>query len=248
MKKIFLTGVLVGILNFAQAIPVNAPTGMTGTGALDGTYAYLWDVGSINLAAGQQIIGASITFTGVSETLKGNGNDISVDFGRIFSGMGFSGTGSGVPTSLTSLPTAGNFKTYTDNDASGDAFKKNLTTTTTGKPYENAYNLGTEAFPTLNVAQTFTFNFTTNELAALNNYITGLWGFEIDPDCHFNVGSICFNYTVGPTNNVKAPDASVTAGLLGLAVLGMFVAHRRFANSFNSKTLGAPLPKSCSDC
>jgi hypothetical protein len=237
MKKIFLTSALLGILNFAQAITINAPSDMTGTGALVGTYAYLWDVGPINLSAGQQITSASITFTGVTETLSGNGNDISVDAGSIFSGMGFSGTGSGVPTSITSLPAAGTDKSYTDNDASGDAFQKDINS---GK----AVNLGTELFPKLNVAQTFTFTFfTTSELAALNSYITGLWGFEIDPDCHFNVTNICFTYTVGTTNKTKAPDAPATAGLLGLVLLGMFVARRKFVTSFEAKDNNASFPE-----
>jgi hypothetical protein len=236
MKRILLIGVLLGISNLAQAITINAPSDMIGNGALIGTYAYLWDVGSLGIPTGDQITSASISFSGVSETASGNGNDISVDFGRIFSGMSFSGTGTGVKNNQLSgyLPGGGSDSTtnYVDNDAPGDAFQNNTTVKSNG--YYNAYNLGVQSFPKLNVTTNFTFTFTTNELSALDNYITGLWGFEIDPDCHFNVGAISFNYTVGPTNNVRtAPDVPATAGLLGLALVGMLIVHRKFTTNFD---------------
>jgi hypothetical protein len=233
MKKIFLTVALLGILKFAQATPigvgtytVSAPADMVGTGALVGTYAYLWDVGNITLDTGDQITSASISFTGVEETASGNGNDISVDMGIITNGMaGLTGT----------APKAGTNSIYTDNDALGDAFTNNITN-------NKAVRLGTQLFPKLNVLTNFSYAFTTNELADLSSYITGLWGFEIDPDCHFDVSAICFTYTVGPTNKVKAPDAPTTAGLLGLAMLVMFIVRRKFVTSLiiQNKSVSAP--------
>jgi hypothetical protein len=238
MKKVFLIAAFIGVLRLSEAITINAPSDLIGNGSLVGTYAYLWDVGSLVIPTGDQITSASISFTGVKETASGNGNDISVDFGRIFSGMSFSGTGTGVKNNqLTGyLPGAGTDSTtnFIDNDALGDAFLQNTTIKSNG--YYNAYSLGKQSFPTLNVTTNFTFNFTTNELAALDNYVTGLWGFEIDPDCHFDVGAICFNYTVGPTNNTRtAPDAPATAGLMGLSLLAMFVFHRKTAKFFSPK-------------
>jgi hypothetical protein len=246
MKTIFLIGALLGVFNLSEAIPINAPSDMIGTGSLVGTYAYLWDVGSLVIPKGDQITSASISFTSVTETAGGSGNDISVDFGRIFSGMSFSGTGTGVKSGqLTGyLPGAGKDSTtnYVDNDALGDAFSQNNTIKSNG--YYNAYSLGKQSFPSLNVTTNFTFNFTTNELAALDNYVTGLWGFEIDPDCHFNVGAICFNYTIGPTNNVRpAPDAPATAGLISLSLLGMLIVHAKFAKNFSRKNFNASLLK-----
>jgi hypothetical protein len=235
MKKFFLIGALIGIFRLADAITINAPSDMIGTGALVGTYAYLWDVGPLIIPTGDQITSASISFTGVKETASGSGNDISVDFGRIFSTMaGLTGN----------MPKAGTNSIYTDNDALGDAFLQNTMTKTNG--YYNAYSLGKQLFPSLNVTTNFTFNFTTNELAALDNYITGpgLWGFEIDPDCHFDVGAICFNYTIGPTNNVRtAPDAPATAGLLGLSLLGMLIVRDKFAKNFGQKNFNASFVK-----
>jgi hypothetical protein len=246
MKKIFLIGALVGVFSLSEAIPINAPADMIGTGSLVGTYAYLWDVGPLVIPKGDQITSASISFTSVTETAGGSGNDISVDFGRIFSGMSFSGTGTGVKSGqLTGyLPGAGTDSTtnYIDNDALGDAFLQNTTIKSNG--YYNAYSLGKQSFPSLNVTTNFTFTFTTNELAALDNYVTGLWGFEIDPDCHFNVGALCFNYTIAPTNNVRtAPDAPATAGLVGLSLLGMLIVHAKFAKNFSLKNFNASLIK-----
>jgi hypothetical protein len=206
MKKLILAGILLGTLNFAQAstIDINAP--LSGTGALNGTYAYLW---SVPLNA--DVTSASITFTAIVETLTGNGNDISVDVGSFI----------GMTVGQSSAPTAGNVSTVTDYDAYGDAFLKN---TTGSNP--TATHLGTESFPSLNVSETFSYNI---DPATLNAYINaGNWGFEIDPDCHFNVGSIVFSYTTATvTNKTSVPDNAATVALLGLSFLGLLAVRRK---------------------
>jgi hypothetical protein len=209
MKKLFLAGVLFGALNLAQATTINAPSGMVGSNVLVGTYAYLWSV-----PLNQAVTGASITFSSVTETASGNGNDISVDVGSFI----------GMTVGQSSAPASGNYSILTDNDAKGDAFAAN----TTGlKP--TAINLGTEPFPTLNVAETWAYTFSAAQLLALNTYISaGNWGFEIDPDCHFNVGGITFTYTTGVTNKTSVPDHSTTAVLLGLTLLGLLAVRRKF--------------------
>ena len=209
MKKLLLAGVLLGALNFAQATTISAPSGMIGTSALIGTYAYLWSV-----PLDQDVTSASITFTAVTETHSGNGNDISVDVGSFI----------GMAVDQSKAPTSGNYSKITDNDAKGDAFAAN----TTGiKP--TAINLGTEPFPSLNVAQTWTYTFTAAQLLALNSYISaGNWGFEIDPDCYFTVGGITFNYTTETNKSIGVPDNSTTAILLGLAFFGLFAFRRKF--------------------
>jgi len=206
MKKIFLVGTLFGALNFAQATTINAPSGMIGTGALVGTYAYLWSV-----PLNQDVTSASITFSGITETLSGNGNDISVDVGSFI----------GMAVGQSSAPTSGNYSTIYDGDALGDAFKANTTGSTPSATY-----LGTEKFPSLNVSQSWIFSI---DAATLNNYINaGNWGFEIDPDCHFNVTGITFTYTTATvTNKTSVPDNSTTAALLGLAFLGMMAVRRK---------------------
>jgi len=209
MKKIFLAGILFGALNFAQASTISAPSGMIGTGALIGTYAYLWSV-----PLNQDVTSASITFSSVTETLSGNGNDISVDVGSFI----------GMAVDQSKAPTSGNYSTVTDNDAPGDAFAAN----TTGVD-PTAINLGTQLFPKLNVAETWTYTFTAAQLVALNSYINaGNWGFEIDPDCHFTVGGITFNYTPATVvTKTSVPDHATTAGLLGLTFVGLMAFRRK---------------------
>jgi VPDSG-CTERM motif len=209
MKKIFLVALLFGSLSFAHATSVGAPGGMIGTGALNGTYAYLW---SVPVAGPQNVTAASITFTAITETHGGNGNDISVDFGS-FVGIG-------------TVPTSGNFTKITDNDASGDAFQPNVTA---GK----AVHLGTRLFPSLNVSQTWTYIFSGAQLMALNTYIAaGNWGFEIDPDCTFDVGGIKFDYTSQTTtNHVSVPDSMTTFGLLGISLLGLLAIRRKLCTN-----------------
>lgn len=209
MKKLFLAGVILSALNFAQAIDISAPSGMVGTGALVGTYAYLWSV-----PLSSDVSSASITFSSVTETLRGNGNDISVDVGGFL----------GMSVGQSSAPTSGNYSTIYDGDALGDAFSAN----TTGIK-ATAFNLGTQLFPSLGVAESWTYTFTAAQLVVLNSYIgAGNWGFEIDPDCHFTVGGITFTYTAGVTNKVSVPDNSTTAALLGLSVLGLLAVRRKF--------------------
>jgi hypothetical protein len=206
MKKLFLAGILLGSLSLAKADSININAPLSGTGTLNGTYAYLWSV-----PLNTDVTSASITFTAIVETLKGNGNDISVDVGSFI----------GMAVGQSSAPTAGNVGTITDNDAWGDAFYKN---TIGSNP--TATHLGTQGFPSLNVSETFTYNI---DPATLNAYINaGNWGFEIDPDCHFNVGSITFSYTTATvTNKTSVPDNAATVALLGLSFLGLLAVRRK---------------------
>ena len=210
MKKIIITTALLGIASIAFATstsPITAPSGMIGTGALDGTYAYTWTVASGALVPGSVVDSASITFTGIKLTSVASG-DLNVDLGRVFSGM---------TAKPSTLPTAGNYGTFTDNDAPGDAFAANITA-------GNAMLLGKTTLAQ-NVAQTWTYTFNSAELTALNSYASqGSWGFLIDPDCVFNVGNIQFTYTTAPNG---VPDGGTTAMLLGAAMLGLGWAKRR---------------------
>jgi len=56
-------------------------------------------------------------------------------------------------------------------------------------------------------------------LAALDGYMAdGAWGLEIDPDCHFDVGSISISYDVS-TGSV--PDGGSTMAMLGVSLIGL---------------------------
>jgi hypothetical protein len=203
----------LGLVTEARAASINAPSGMTGSGALNGTYAYTWTVASASspLASGQTVDSASITFSNIKLTSTSSGS-LYFDLGRVFSGM------DAKPS--TGLPTPGNYGTYQDNDASGDAFSGNVTA-------GNADRLGSSQPVSLtkNVAQSWTYTFTSADLTALNTYAgLGSWGFLIDPDCSFDVGGITFNYT---TKTNCTPDGGTTAMLLGAAMMGLGWAKRR---------------------
>ena len=208
MKKIIITTALLGITSIAFATSANVPAGLIGTGALDGLYAYTWTVASGALVSGSTVNSATLTFNNVVLTSVASG-DLSVDLGRVFSGMA---------AKPSTLPTPGNYGTYTDNDASGDAFAANITS-------GNATHLGTTTLSKNVVVPTISYTFTSAELSALNSYASqGSWGFLIDPDCIFNVGGISFTYT---TTSNGVPDGGTTAMLLGAAMLGLGWAKRR---------------------
>src|ERR1035441_9908421 len=103
----------LGLVTEARAACINAP--MIGTGALNGTYAYTWTVASGALVSGQTVDSASITFSNIKLTSTQSGY-LYFDLGRVFATM---------IAKPSTLPTPGNYGTYTDNDASGDAFKGN---------------------------------------------------------------------------------------------------------------------------
>ena len=196
----------LGLVTEARAASINAPSGMIGTGALNGTYAYTWTVASGALVSGQTVDSASITFSNIKLTSTQNGW-LYFDLGRVLKGM---------VAEPSTLPTPGNYGTYTDNDASGDAFKLNAPVNA------DLLNSSQPVSLTKNVAQSWTYTFTS---AALNTYAgLGSWGFLIDPDCSFDVGGITFNYT---TTTNCTPDGGTTAMLLGAAMLGLGWAKRR---------------------
>jgi hypothetical protein len=216
MRKLFFAGAIFGVLNFAQATAVNAPSSLIGKNALNASYAYLWTAP----VAAQDITSATITFTGVTRTGSGHGNDISVDIGSFL----------GMSVGQSSVKASGGLGIVKDKGAAGDAFKSNITG---GK----AVTLGTQYFPSLKAPQTWTYTFTADQLVLLNSYISaGNWGFEIDPDGKFTVGGITFNYATSQIPPPKTtggtvatvPDSMTTFGLLSASLLVLLTARRIF--------------------
>ena len=234
MKKLILISFGIGVLNLAQATSytyatytVNAPSSL---GTLVGTYAYEWGVSITSLSAGQTITSATLSFNGVVLTATGNGNNIYA--------------------SLLNLNDSG-VTQYTDNDAYGDYFSstKFKGTTASNGDYKNLTGSKPPSgyYTSLGVSQTFylnkpaqdwidpltgTFNpltgVTTGELAILNaDALDGNFDIGIDPDCHYNIGSITFTYTVATP--VSVPDTATTAGLLGMSFLGLLAFRRKLA-------------------
>ena len=206
-------GVFVASLNFAQATTINAPSGLIGTGALNGNYAYLWTVASGNLASsGQTVNSVTVTFNNIVETITGSGNDITIDVGSFVN----------MAVDKSYVPAVGSYSgnAISDGDATGDAFQANITA-------GDAVRLGMMSFSSTYVSQNLSVTLTGSELSALQGYMNaGAWGLEIDPDCHFNVGSISLSYTTTGTN-LGVPDSASTLGLLGFCFAGLFFFRRQ---------------------
>jgi hypothetical protein len=225
MKKLILIGLGIGVLNLAQATSytyatytVNAPSSL---GTLVGTYAYEWGVSITPLSAGQTITSAKLSFNGVVLTATGNGDNIYA--------------------SLLNLSDSG-VTQYTDNDVPGDFFSSStFTGTSSSSSYyqtHSHHSLPSGYYTSLGQSQQFSLNaspanwtidpFTSGELGALNtDALDGNFDIGIDPDCHYNIQSITFTYTV--STPVSVPDTATTAGLLGMSFLGLLAFRRKLA-------------------
>ena len=64
MKKLILIGITAGIASLAQATSVTLDSGT----ALNGTYAYLYNVNSISLPSGYSIGDATLSFNSITLT------------------------------------------------------------------------------------------------------------------------------------------------------------------------------------
>lgn len=201
MKKIcFIVGLVCALTaTHASAITIvntiNAPASLIGTSVLNGYNAYSWAI-SPTVAPGQQIASATVNFNNVTLTVANS------------SGTGF------LYTDLLMLGGSG-ATTYTDYDAAGDYFS--------GK--YSSVNLGTQFFASVGTTLSWSYVLNSSQLVTLNNLLAGS-GFSlgIDPDCHYSVGGLSFDYTT-KSNNV--PDGATTVGLLGLSLLGLEIFRRK---------------------
>jgi hypothetical protein len=199
MKKLLLIGTLAAISGLVHATTINAPSTLIGSDALSGENAYSWGI-SIPLASGQTITSAEVDFTSVT-----------------LSAANGSGTGYLYTDLLKS--TATGVTTKTDNDAPGDYWA------TSGLTYTS---LGSQFFKSVGTTLSFSYVFTTSQLAALNSYLSaGTFNIGIDPDCHYTVGGLCFTYTTSTPHNNNVPDATATACLLMLGLGGLEIFRRQ---------------------
>ena len=88
------------------------------------------------------------------------------------------------------------------------------------------YVPGTTVYDT----ESWTFTFTGSLLTTLQNDMQTLGGFDIgiDPDCHYDVGSIVLDYKV---TNRSVPDAASTLTLLGAGLPGLALINRKLCVS-----------------
>lgn len=199
MKKISIICILAAACGLANANTVPAPGALTGVNALSGESAYSWGI-PITLGAGQSISAASLVFNNVTLTAAN-----SSGHGILYSDL--------LKSSLTGV------HTYTDNDAPGDYFAGVYSSA-------NIVSLGSQYFAKVGTTLSWTVTFNSVQLAALNQFlVNGIFDLGFDPDCHYTVDSICFNYTTTP---VSTPDTATTVYLLGLGLLSLEVVRRKF--------------------
>ena len=181
--------VLGGVFT-AQATPITLKFSPTGLGTMDGTYAYKWGI-NWTVPTDNVITAASLAYTDVKLTTYGINNP-----GILWTNLLDTTSGSGT-TGVTA---------YTDWDA--------------GTDYWGSTGLvGKALFPTLNVAQSFSYAL---DLAMLKTYAgDGHFAMGIDPDCYYKdtsiVLSISYDQLLTPGGS-QVPDGGSTALLLGLAL------------------------------
>lgn len=200
MRTNCIIATLICAVSAAQAVTINtinAPSALVGASVLSGNNAYSWAVAP-TVASGQQIDSATINFNNITLTVANS------------SGTGY------LYTDLLGLGGAG-VTTYTDNDAAGDYFS--------GK-FSNV-SLGTQFFASVGTTLSWSYILNGSQLASLNNYFAnGGFSIGIDPDCHYTVGGLSFNYT---TKSNSVPDGATTAWLLGAGLLGLELLRRKLA-------------------
>jgi hypothetical protein len=204
MKKLLLLTTLVGISGLAHATTINAPSSLIGT--ISGEDAYSWGI-SIAVPTGQTVSSAEIDFTSVT--------------------LGASGNSEGTGTFYTDLL---------------NSKKTGVTTVYDGNPQDdywagvfhgaNITPVGSESFASVGTTLTWSYILDQAQLTALNSYLTdnnGVFNIGITPDCHYNVGNICFTYDLGPSpHGNSVPDVATTAFLLLLGLTSLEVFRRQF--------------------
>jgi hypothetical protein len=218
MKKMLFIGVTFGIATFAQATDITLVSG----GSINGANAYQYLINSISLSANESIVSASLVFNNITLTSTDAKDTITAD--------------------LINKKNA--TYTYGDNDTAGDYFTTkygssaiNLGTQTFAVPvYHAAYYTGTwpnrvyhPAYYTYDT-ESWSFNLNDAALGYLNaDVLAGGFDIGIDPDCIYTVGSIVFTYDTVTHHDYRVPDQGMTAGLLGMGLLGLVAFRRKLA-------------------
>jgi hypothetical protein len=206
MKKLILIGVAIGTFNWAQATSIT----ILSTGSqISGPYSYIYNEAVSPLTSGSTISSASLSFSDIELTASGPANIPNTLFYDLIN-AGFA------------------TKTISSGETTTDFFQNN--SPYNGKGISDA--LGSQTLK-LNDITSWTYTFSGQALTDLQNDIaTGFFDIGLDPNCVYDIkGSIALDYTVTPPNGniVSAPDATTTAGLLGVSFFGLIAFRRKLA-------------------
>jgi hypothetical protein len=206
MKKLFLAGVLFGVLNFVQATTITlvgaSSSAMLNTSQIVGTDAYQFLLPQIVLTAGQTLSDVSVNFSGIELISSDSKDQVSADLMNL----------NGYYNSSQRATQA-----FVDNDDSGDYFS-------TKYPHGTVISLGTEA---TQLDKSLTWSDPIAGAAEYSILTGGSFDIGIDPDCYYDIGSITFCYTINNNPSVSTPDQAATVVLLGLSFLGLLAFRRK---------------------
>jgi hypothetical protein len=210
MKKLFLTGVLFGIVNFAQATPYTFTTTSSIIETMSGESYYNWGINSglsslqSDLSSGQQILSATLTYDNIQFTVAGPN----------LGGAGW------LYTQLLGTSASSGITTHTDNDATTDAFGA------------SGIQINKDVFaktggPAVNLLETFASGAITLLTTDIKN---GFIDIGIDPDCVYKDTGIVLTINTGSTtNHTSVPDAASTAMLLGASLSCIGLLRRKLS-------------------
>jgi hypothetical protein len=187
--------------------------GGSGQFDLDHHNAYTWKLTGLSIPAGQSIVSASICFKDIANW------DTSANklFVHLLNTANNSGTASVVDNA--------NDSTISDYFGGANSLGPALGADNI-KLFEASFNMvGQSGY----VAQNYTYNFTTAQLATLAAFINASnnIAFGFDPDCHYWNNGITFTYTTAAVAPVPEP---VSMLLLGTGLAGLYVRRRRRQN------------------
>jgi hypothetical protein len=189
---------------------------------LDHHRAYTWQINNVVIPQGQQITGATLTFTSI-RNWDTNPNMLFVhllDSARAYttSTSTRSATSSGVTSFQDADPNQAPVTSISDAFAGSDLASNPLVASGTG----NAL-LFSRSFST--TVQTYTFTFSAAQLQLLAQFLANgnNVAFGLDSDCHFWNNGITFTITTGP----QAVPEPMTLTLLGTGLAGLYAQRRR---------------------
>jgi VPDSG-CTERM motif len=228
MKKLIISVIGIGILNFAQATTttVNIITGTGNVGtttALSGGTSYIYQqsgLAKLSVPSGNTF-SATISFNNIDLTANSNTGIHNVLYYDVINQLqGQSLTT--ISTAEANYPTAGT--DYFTQSTTYGKIAYQIGSTLTGWPSPNYFPVG--------VSESWSTQIGGSALTTLEAELQqGYFDIGFNPNCPYAViGSIQLSWTVTPPAN-HVPDAAMTVSLLGMSFLGLLAFRRKFTSN-----------------